>query len=113
MASRSRAVAVRTRYVSRPRSRRSGNGGGRKVPLAVVLGMVPGVTFALSAPDNTQKLDRFVSSYTGYFPSNGQFNKAMLSFGLYPLIVGFMAHGLAGAFGINRWVAKMRLPVEI
>ena len=81
--------------------------------MAVVAGLVPGITFALGAPDNTQKMDRLVSSYTGFFPSTGQFNRNMLSYGLYPLLFGFAVHGLAGAFGLNRFVAKMRLPIEI
>jgi hypothetical protein len=101
-----------TRYVP-SRRRSSGRSSSFKVPLAVIAGLVPGISFALGAPDNTQKMDRLVASYTGFFPSSGTFNRNMLSYGLYPLLFGFAAHAMATAFGVNRFVSKMRLPVEI
>lgn len=111
MATKTRTI---TRYRSSPRMRSySRSRGGFKVPLAVIAGLVPGVSYSLSAPDNTQRMDRLVASYTGFFPSNGTFNRQMLSFGLYPLLIGVLVHGAASAIGLNRFVGRMHLPIEI
>ncbi len=42
-----------------------------------------------------------------------KFTWTYLNKGLYPVLAGMVAHGLATRFGVNRFIAKMNLPVEI
>jgi hypothetical protein len=52
--------------------------------------------------------DYLQSSFTGV--SNGQFNFANLKTGLLPIVAGFAVHKMAGAFGINKAIARARIP---
>jgi hypothetical protein len=115
----SRAVAVRTRYVSRPRrsySRRRGVFGGKKIPVAVIAGAAPGVAWAIDSASqgNWQGAgERLLAAYTGYEWGYKKFTPFYLNKGLYPLIGGFVIHAAANYFGLNRMIAKFNLPVEI
>lgn len=95
--------------------RRNGNGGnGRKIPLAVILGLVPGITWAASAPEGIrQGMERAIMAYTGFVPYARRWDFNVLQYGLIPLMGGFFIHFLAGAVGLNKLIGRFKLPVEI
>lgn len=87
--------------------RHRSNGNGKKVSLAMVLGLVPAVTFAMSAPNITSGLQYIVWSYTGYSMWEKRWSTAALYHGLYPLLGGMFVHFLANAFGVNKMISKV------
>jgi len=102
----SRAVA-RRRYFGPRRVVRSK--AKMTIPLSVVAGFVPlavGVWNRRSS--GTAVADYLQSSFTGV--TNGQFNFANLKTGLLPIVLGFTVHKMAGAFGINKAIARARIP---
>ena len=47
----------------------------------------------------------------GYNQSSGAFNMGDMRWGLYPIIAGFGLHMLASKLGINRFLARMKIPL--
>lgn len=87
----------------------------RKIPIAVVAGLMPGVAWSLSAgfQGNWQgAMSRLIAAYTGYETGYNKFTPMYLNYGLLPLIAGVMIHGLANWIGINRSIGKS-LPITI
>lgn len=116
MASRAVAIRTRTRYVSRPARRRSASRSG-KIPLGPILGLVPGVAWAAEPVQQGRTWDetwqRLVAGYTGYSYGEKRWSSFYLTKGLFPLMGGFLAHMIADKVGINRAIARFKLPVEI
>lgn len=110
---------VTTRTVTRYRRsfRSRGNGGGRKVSLAVIGGMIPGIAFAAEPVQSGRTWDetwqRLIAAYTGYSYGEKRWSAFYLGKGLFPMLGGMFAHGLANYVGLNRAIARFRLPVEI
>lgn len=102
---------------TKKRSRR-GFGGGKKISLAVIAGLVPGIRYAAEAAQagNWQGAgERVMLSYVGLKLNPFTFTTGYLGQGLYPLAMGFIAHAMATRFGLNRLLTRIvgRLPVEI
>jgi len=98
--------------------RRSSNGFGRsrKLPVAVIAGLVPGFSWSLEAiqAGNWQGAgERLMLAYAGIKPSPFSFTTGYLGKGLYPLMFGYLVHTLATRFGVNRALGKLGLPVEV
>lgn len=107
-------MAKKTKAVTK--YRRRSNGGERKIPMAIVAGMIPGISWGLESVQagNWQGAgERLMLAYTGIRPSPFTFTTGYLGKGLYPLLFGMLAHALATRFGLNRMIGKFGLPIEI
>jgi len=106
----SRAVATRRRYFARrsaPRARAK-----MTIPLAVVAGFVPAAVGVWSRRSSGQAVaDYLQAGFTGITPGTGQFAIANLRSGLLPVIAGFGVHLVASRLGINRAIARARIPL--
>jgi len=115
----SRAVVVRNVAVSRSRSysrSRGGVFGGRKIPVAVLAGFIPATAWAIDAGRQGNwgaAGERLLASFTGYEWGQKKFTFMYLNKGLYPVLAGMVLHGVANYLGINRYLGKLRLPVEV
>lgn len=104
-------MARRTIY----RRRRSSGFNTRKIPLAVIAGLAPGIAWSMSAGFQgnwTGAFQRLVAAYTGYEIAYNKMTPMYLNYGLLPLIAGVFIHGLASWIGINRSIGKA-LPIAI
>jgi len=115
---RTRSVVIRQANTVRRRyqSRRS-FGGGRKASLGVIAGLVPAAVW-VSEPVRQgrtwdEAMQRAVAAYTGYSYGEKQWSMFYLGKGLFPLLGGMLIHSLANSSGINRMIARFKLPVEI
>lgn len=84
---------------------------GMTIPLAVVAGFavpVVGVTQlgGMSIGDKVTTVGRW---FTGF--DKAGFHPESLKNGLYPVLLGFLAHWAANKFGLNRQLAKMGVPL--
>lgn len=94
------------------------------IPLAVVGGFVPilGNTFShfktngLVGPDSASS--EFIRTLTGFDPWGGQaaqprvgFQPWQMQFGALPIVIGFLAHKAANMIGINRMLARLKIPL--
>lgn len=106
----------RTRTVYKRRSR-GRSGGGYKISAGLILGLVPGVAWSfeptMAGRPLNESLWRLISAYTGYNPGEPAWRMQYLARGLWPLVGGLLAHYLADAFGVNRAISRLHLPVEI
>lgn len=108
-----RAVAVRRpsrRYFPR---RRYHSRAGFTIPLAVVAGLIP--TFQVTYQGYQQggisaAFNQLTYNLTGYNPANKYWDLMSLVRGWTPIIAGFAVHKLAGYIGINRTLARARVP---
>lgn len=103
----SRAVARRRFY---PRFKRTHSRPKMTIPLAVVAGFVPVVVGVWNRRNSGTEIGNYLqSSFTGV-GSDGKFNLQNLKTGLLPIGAGFIVHTLAGKLGINRAIARARIP---
>lgn len=96
------------------RSRRSGNGNSG-LSIAVIAGLVPGITWSLEpaqAGNWSHSMERAIAAYSGYYLPEKRFRLDLMAHGLFPLVFGMMIHSLANRYGINRFVKKL-LPVPV
>lgn len=103
---------------TKTRKRRSHSRGfsSKKISLAVVAGLIPATGWALDAgrQGNWQGAgERLLAAFTGYEWGAKRFTFMYLNYGLWPLLAGCVAHGLAARFGLNRMISRWGLPVEI
>ena len=108
MAFRKRAVARRRSYFSRrPRAKAK-----MTIPLAVVAGFVPVAVGVWNRRSSGQAISDYLQAgFTGITPGTGQFNLANLKVGLMPIAAGFIVHKIAGMIGVNRAIARARIPL--
>lgn len=94
-------------------SRRNIFGFTGKVPIAVVAGLVPGITFAFDSPEKSarQIMERILWSYTGIvsWETPLRWDSSGFRYGLFPLLGGYVLHALANAVGVNRLIKKIPL----
>lgn len=95
-------------FVTRSRSR-----AGKRIPLAVLAGMVPLAYTAYSTwkagqPELVGR--RIVAGLTGFDYGDGKWKPGEMRYGLVPILGGFMIHKLAGKLGVNRAIAKSGIP---
>jgi len=107
-----------TRYRAAPRRRSSkrGFGGGRKISIAMVAGLIPGITWAAypATAGNWQHAgERAIAAYTGYYLPEKRFRIEFLNYGLWPLLGGLVVSKAADMLGLNKLVASLKLPVKI
>ncbi len=95
------------------RGKRHHRRGGSTIPLAVVAGFAPGLLWAFDSVKQGNwegGLQRLEAAYVAYDPWGNHFSTQYLWKGLYPAILGFVIHGAASKFGINRAIARARIP---
>lgn len=94
------------------------------IPLAVVAGFLPGISDAFFAHrkfndgSGDSVVDVLVGDYTGIQTAGARAKYAQgkswstwrLGYGLYPLLGGLALHTLASKLGINRLLARARIP---
>lgn len=90
------------------------------IPVAPVLGFVKAVVFPFGS--NIQKItagnydDAFndtIKGLTGYDVTTGKFDISYMSEGLLPIIVGMAVHKLGNWIGINRLLARYKIPIRL
>ncbi len=103
------ANAVRRRYVARGKKRHHRRPG-FTLPLAVVGGFMPlGVGLWNRRASATDMGNYAISSLTGYMPGQG-WNAGYMKNGAGPIVLGILAHKVAGKLGVNRALAKAGVP---
>lgn len=94
-----------TRYVTKKKRRRAGS----KISIAIVAGLIPGMAFSLSPGikngDWNATAVRMASAYTGYNSEAKKWAWYYMKDGALPLLLGVMAHKIAGRIGLNRAIA--------
>jgi len=83
------------------------------IPLAVVGGLMPGVTSVISSAQQSGMAAAGRNAgiwYTGYDYVTGKFSVKNMQTGLLPLAIGVGVHKLAGMIGINRAIAGAGIP---
>lgn len=93
-------------------------GGPRKkpaftLPLAVLAGLAPGLSalWEAKAYGFKQVANVAARDYAGYDPDTGKMTTKFLSYGLLPLLGGFLVHTLAGKLGVNRMLGRAGIPI--
>lgn len=87
----------------------------RKIPLAVIAGLAPGIVWSMSAGFQgnwTGAFQRLVAAYTGYETAYNKMTPHYLNYGLLPLLAGAFIHVLANWIGLNRTIGRA-LPITI
>lgn len=106
---RKRSTKRRTsrRYYSRAPRRRNRF----TLPMAIVAGFTPtGVGVWNRRNSGTEISNYLLAGYTGMNP-DGTFNFANFRVGLLPVLVGTVAHKIAGMLGLNKAIARSGIPV--
>jgi len=92
----------------------------QRISLAIVVGAAPGLinTFQAFQKYGAKEGARYATQiYTGYNPSDGSFHltgsASHTGEGLMPLVAGVVLHMVANKSGLNRQIAKMKLPFGI
>ena len=105
----SRAVARRRSYFGRRFHRSKPK---MTIPLAIVAGFVPTAVGVWNRRSSGQAVaDYLQAGFTGITPGTGTFNVANLKAGLLPIAAGFMVHKVASMLGVNRAMARARIPL--
>lgn len=107
-----RVVVYRPKRRSYSRSR----GSSGKIPLAVLAGFAPSVIWGVdaAAQGNFQAMfERLLASFTGYEYGQKKFTFMYLNYGLWPVLAGLLVHNMADWTGLNRMIAKTRLPIAV
>ncbi len=84
------------------------------LPLAVVAGFAVPVSRAWDAGKTggyKEGVGEISRDIIGIKPWIGGWTSEYLHFGLYPILIGFGVHKLAGALGVNRMIAQAGIPV--
>lgn len=108
MAKKSRTRRV---YVRRKGVRHSG---GFKLPVAVVAGFLPLAYDAYNGGKATGVngvFEAVTRDLTGYDIPGKVWNFGDMVKGWVPIVAGFVAHKIAGSFGINRALARAHVPL--
>jgi len=97
------------RKVKRRRAR------GFTIPLAVVVPLIPPAIKAYHIYQETRSLQSALVNYQAYYtgwtanPAR-MFEPAYLKYGAAPLIMGLLAHKVAGKLGVNRMLSSASVP---
>lgn len=86
---------------------------GLTVPVAVVAGFTPLVARAITGYQGNGIVglgDGVLSGLTGYSTFDRKWHSDIMMQNLGPIIAGFGVHWLAGRLGINRTIARARIP---
>jgi len=84
------------------------------IPLAIVAGFAPPM---LSIIDQARVFGlkgagvEASKIFTGWNPETGRWEPGWLKWGAGPIVIGFLAHKLASMIGINRALARMKIPL--
>lgn len=95
---------------ARPRRR---SRAGFTVPLAVLAGFAPLVSWGIvdmKAGGVKQLSGGLCARLTGYNPGDGKWNSYWLMQGAAPIVLGILAHKLAGKLGVNRALGRSGIP---
>jgi hypothetical protein len=109
-------MAKRKGLFTKRKGSRRGGGGKMKIPLAVVMGMIPGMrtpAFQILRGNFDGAFTDFIIRYTGWDRNQNNWNTYYLKEGLYPAIAGWALHYAANILGINKRLSRFGLPVEI
>lgn len=86
------------------------------IPLGVTLPLIPPVIKAYHVYEDTNSFESGIRNYVAYYTGyTGNPAKAWeweyMKTGAFPLLAGFVAHKLAGRFGINRMLGSAGVPI--
>lgn len=87
--------------------------GGFKVSIAIVAGLLPGVSRLLyhTQAGGIQGLSTEAARiYTGYDPASGRWIPSLMWYGFLPLTLGVVIHKVASKLGINRALGQAGIP---
>jgi hypothetical protein len=102
-------TVYRNRRVKRHHSKRKFT-----LPLSVVAGFCPGVSYAWAGYKSagfTGATNNLAYAFGGFDAATGKFNMAGLYRGTIPAVGGFIIHMIASKFGINRQLSRMGIPI--
>lgn len=90
--------------------------GSLTVPIAPAIGIVAalnayGAFGSLRNGDITQYADAVGAGLTGFSIKNGNWDAGRLLHGAVPILVGIAAHKIAGLVGVNRLLARHKIPL--
>ena len=109
-------MAKKTRRPSRRRffQRRGRNHSGFKIPIGIVAGLAPlgyDVYNGAKANGFNGMVEAGVYDLSGYSISQKKWDFGQMVKGWTPIIAGYVAHKLAGVFGINAALGRYHVPV--
>lgn len=84
------------------------------LPIAVLLGMAPLASQGMGgyqAGGFKGAAKQMTLALTGFNTDDSKFYPEWLKAGLYPMLVGFGVHWIAGRIGINRALSSARIPL--
>jgi len=102
---------ARRRYF--PRLKRRGGKQKFTMSLAIVAGIIPGLSQLWEARKyGMGQIGRVAArDYIGYDPDTKKLTSTFLGYGLYPLLAGLGVHMIAGKIGVNRMLARAGIPL--
>lgn len=106
------ATKTVVRYRNRPK-KKSRRRNKMTLPLAV---LAPAGYIGMNTVSNFQKIGAtgamavLTNQLTGYDPRTNDWKFSNLKYGLMPLMVGALAHKVAGRLGVNRMLASAGVP---
>lgn len=105
-------MAKRRAIVRYRRSRPKRRNYGKKftLPLSVVAGFAPGVSYSWSGYKSggfNGVLNNMAYAFGGFDASTGKWNMQGLYRGLFPAVGGFIIHMIASKLGVNRQLARV------
>jgi hypothetical protein len=80
------------------------------IPVAIVAGIVPTVVGVWNRRSSGEQVAQYLQAgFTG-IGADGKFNISNLRAGLMPIVAGFGVHMIASKLGINKAIARARVP---
>lgn len=83
------------------------------IPITVVAGFVPGVTYLYSqrGAGLAQVGNEAGRIYTGYDANQKKWSASNLRQGAIPVLIGMLAHKIANMTGVNAMLSRNRIPL--
>lgn len=85
-------------------------------PIAIIVGLMPGLQrtfYGFQADGLRGAVNEASKVYLGYVAETGKWYGSLMWYGFAPLVLGMLVHRGATAFGINRMLARARIPIRI
>lgn len=83
-------------------------------PVAVIAGFIPGITRSLvhlQAGGFTGLANEMSRIYLGYDMPTGKWQPYLMWYGFAPIVLGLIVHRVASMIGVNRALARARIPL--
>lgn len=95
------------------KNKTKGRRNGITIPIAVVAGFLPGIQrslVGLTVGGFTGLSIEMSKVYLGYDPPSATWHPSLMWYGFYPIVIGLVVHKIATIIGINRMLARARIP---